>query len=469
MCWDGLAALVPALRIHIRSRLQPESNQPVKERDLERASFGNDSSDATAMLKELFCVSACDLATSMQGKLDDLGILYENTMTTGTVKGRSKCWNLLRGMLRHALGKSNSSTRNGSGHMLFFVRVVNRSKVQVLQNAGFRFATLPQVLSTLAHSMEVAQDQLGLYMEDMRVYSTTERTIGKGVHLACFAMRPLLQRGFDILVARQAKNIVPTVPLKTLKLEPWHTEILNELDNLTVAECLESIESSSNPFKNSNRQSFRRDLADAVHELANQIGPNLFQEARFCARTFEAPCASVDPPTIIAFRVIVDAHQISDVNERLMFSSSRLFLAQQHAYKESIENEKFNACARQELVMRVRGFGYRFSASGPRSSAKSFKHGRHPSRVWPFIRGNDTSSMTGLIGSDPPSPYPQVHRTDEIHVDIQEDVPSLNTDMELLRTDNDGCVVGLSAERHTFAETLMALTMGDYRSSISPH
>ena len=442
--------------------LQPETSRNIKERDLERASLGTDpSSDATAILKELFCTSAFDLATAMQDKLDDVGILYENILVTGTAKRRLRRWTQPISMM------SSRSARNGSGQMLFFVRRVSRVKAQGLQNAGFRFATLPHVLAPLAESMEVTKEQLRSYMEDMRTHNEKKTLLEEGVHLACFAVRPLLQRGFDILVCRQAKNMIPTVKLPISKLEDWQIEMLKKLENQTVAECLDTIDGIADSLSNPEEHIFIRRFAEAVATLAIEVNSNIFQDARLCVRRLQAPYAFGNQPTVIAFRVIVDAHLLSIVNDNFMFSSSKLFFAQQHAFKGSAENEDFNRYARQDLVTRIRGFGYRFSASGPRFSTKSTKSSRRSSRVWPFLRGNDSSSMTGLIGTDSSSSHPQVHCTDEIHVDIQENVPALSTDTELIQVHSNG-YIGSSVSGQTFAEALMSITMSDYRNSTTP-
>ena len=443
--------------------LQPETSRNIKERDLERASLGTDpSSDATAILKELFCTSAFDLATAMQDKLDDVGVLYENILVTGTAKRRLRRW------AQPILRMSSHSARNGSGQMLFFVRKVSRVKAQGFQSAGFRFATLPHVLAPLAESMEVTKEQLRSYMEDMRTHNERKKLLEEGVHLACFAVRPLLQRGFDILVCRQAKNMIPTVKLPISKLEDWQTEMLKKFDNQTVAECLDTIDGIADSLPTLEEHIFIRRFAEAVATLAIEVSSNIFQDARLCAKRLRGPCAFGNPPTVIAFRVIVDAHLLSIVNDNLMFSSSKLFFAQQHAFKGSAENEDFNRYARQDLVTRIRGFGYRFSASGPRFSTKSTKNRRRSSRVWPFLRGSDTSSMTGLIGTaDSSSSHPQVHCTNEIHVDIQENVPALSTDTELIQVCSNG-YSGSSVSGQTFAEALMSITMSDYRSSTTP-
>ena len=166
----------------------------------------------------------------------------------------------------------------------------------------------------------------------------------------------------------------------------------------------------------------------------------------------------------LARPLFVDAHEISDLNSDFAFISSRLFFTQHHSFHRSIENEEFNRTARQDLIMQVRRSRVEFSATGPRFSTQSTWKSRRSLQIWPFLRDNRTVSMTELDGKGSSPPRPFVHRTDEFRVDIQENVPILNSDIELTPAQGIGYVGSAIIERQTFADVLMALTMRDYRS-----
>ena len=340
--------LVPALRIYIQYLLAIEKNRASRNCDVEQSTTGsNENSNGNLILKELFCISSSDLAHSMQDKIDDLGVLYEDILVTGTVRNAKKCSILSKRMIPCYIDTSGKPVAKGSGHLLFFARKVSRTKAQELQSVGFRFGTPCQVLSSLAEGLEVTKEQLSPYLERMRSHCNKSILLEEGVHLACFAVRPLLQRGFDILVLRQAKNIIPSVRLPIVKLEKWHLEIMQRLDNQTIADCLGRIYGTTDPIiKDQDEKAFIRAFAEGMNNLANQVGDGFFQRARFSAKVLQAPGTTVESPKIIAFRVIADAHQMSVLNEDFMFASSRLFFAQQHAFNGSVDNEEFNRCVR---------------------------------------------------------------------------------------------------------------------------
>ena len=400
----------------------------------------------------------------MQDKVDNLGVLYENILITGIrrKKTRSRIFSKRKAPLDYEI--SGEPISHGSGQLLFFIRKVNHAKAQELQSVGFRFGTPCQVLPLLAEGLGVTIEQLSPCLERMRSHSNKSVLFEEGVHLAFFAARPLLHRGFDVLVLRHAKAMIPSVKLPVLKLEEWHRKFLKRLDNQGVADCFDIIYGNTDPIiKDENEKVFIRAFAEAMTNLAGQVGDGFFKKARFSAKVLLAPSATAEAPTIIAFRIIADAHQASILNEELMFASSRLFFAQQHAFKGSTDNDIFNKCARQDLLMHTRRSGVEFTASGPRLSTKSIMSSRRSSPIWPFARAHDISSITNLMEENSNPPVPYIQQTDEFRMDIQENVPTLSADMELTPSRSNSYGGSSVTEQNTFADELMLMTMRDYQ------
>ena len=113
--------------------------------------------------------------------------------------------------------------------------------------------------------------------------------------------------------------------------------------------------------------------------------------------------------------------------------------------------------------MRIRRSRVEFTVSGPRLPTKSMRSNRGSSRVWPFARGDDTSSMVDLMGDNASPPYPHIQQTDEFRVDMQENVPTLPTDVELTQARTNNYAGSPVMEQHTFADELMSITLRDYR------
>ena len=183
-------------------------------------------------------------------------------------------------------------------------------------------------------------------LENMRDNSEKEHFLEPGVHLARFALRPIFQRGFEILVRKDVGYLLPTIPLLGSKLEHWQLQILQHMNNWTVATCCERLRGRS-LFVNEQEQQFVRQLFEAITCLANKIDRSFFQDARLVAHPLHAPAASYSGGQaqqgafMIAFRIIADAYQESSLNDDFEFAPSKFFLVQQHAYQNCADNEIF--------------------------------------------------------------------------------------------------------------------------------
>lgn len=235
-CWKTISDVMPAIRTYIR-RTTPES---------EELSFNttNGVDDYSTTFKGLFCVAANDLASTIQTPLEQIGVLSQGILSTGTLGRQATSKYFQRLWKRSSLDsveKGQSLAIFGRGQLLFVTRRVNHFESVRLQASGYRFASLSHVTDYLAQSMEVTPEELVPQLEKMRDYSEAERFLKPGVHLACFALRPIFQRGFDILVRKDFEYMLPTTHLSSAKLAPWQYKIIQSMDNWTVANCCETL------------------------------------------------------------------------------------------------------------------------------------------------------------------------------------------------------------------------------------
>ena len=229
--------------------------------------------------------------------------------------------------------RGQSSTAFERGQLLFLVRRVNRFESARLQAVGYRFASIANIVDFLARSMEITREELRPRLENMRDNSEKEHFLEPGVHLACFALRPIFQRGFEILVRKDVGYLLPTIPLLGSKLEHWQLQILQVMNNWTVATCRERLRGRS-LVVNEQEQQFVRQFFEAITVLANKIDRSFFQDVRLVARPLHAPAASYSGGQaqqgafMIAFRIIADAYQESSLNDDFEFAPSKSFLVQ---------------------------------------------------------------------------------------------------------------------------------------------
>ena len=458
-------------------------------------SFDGSIGDYSSLFKTLFCVAAKDLADMIQLPLEDIGILDGNIMNTGTLSKATKS-RFLQGLsTQHSdldsAEKGKPPMIFGRGQLLFLVRRTSRSQALRLQSTGYRFATFSNVVELLARSMEVSRDELLPQLIHMRDQSESECLLEPGVHLGCFALRPVFHRGFDVLVRKGAGNMLPTSLLTKSNLEQWQIEILQRMDNWTVATCCERLRGGS-LFADPKQQEFSRQLLESLTDLAGRVASDFFENARLVAAPLRAPCdiskgnSSSQEAFMIAFRVITDAYQPSSLNDRYEFAPLRFFLCQQHAYRDSTDNAVFARRIHQEfaaVALNSEDFA-RGSLAYPRTShhpssdwSRGAKRSTTPSpnrnRNWTSrIRPNgntvkdDASSEKNLVNGSPKarvSAFGGIHVANEIDVDVREVTRgSHSPDVELSSL---GCYAeaGVDIEGDSFADELAALTTDERR------
>lgn len=353
---------MPGVRAHLRAtsvfrEYHPESRSNFN--DLSSFNLGEGVEDCSLLFKELFCVAAQDLANLIQKPLGTLGVLFEGIMDTGTLHmPTSKLFSkthIRPSLIVGAHERQDDRHVVGRGQLLFTVRRLSGDEVSEMQASGFRFAFLCDIGQSLALSLEVTKRELSNFVTRLWHYSEKEPILEQGVYLACFALRPLCRRGFDVLVRRDAKSILPIRQLPISKLKKWQKEFLKRLDNCTIATCCVQLRRRSLCHETRELE-FASQLCDGIMDLAKNLGKPYFQDAQLIARPFETPCHvrgeshTLESASIIAFRIIVDAHEPTILNRLYEFNSSRFFLSQQHALKGSPDCETFGRIIHQELA-----------------------------------------------------------------------------------------------------------------------
>lgn len=480
------------MRSHLRNTKPFEDS-----RYRHRAGNVDDSTgDYSALFKKLFCVAAKDLADIVQLPIEDIGVLDGTIMNTGTLSKSARLKRLQRLIPRHNeldnAEKGRSPILFGRGQLLFLVRRASRSQASRLQSTGYRFATISNVIESLARSMEVTKEELLPQLRRMRDQSENERLLEPGVHLGCFALRPVLQRGFDLLVRKGAGNMVPTSNLTKSKLEQWQIEVLQRMNNWTIATCCERLREGS-LFTEPMQQQFSKQVLESLTDLAGRVDSAFFEDARLVATPLQVPCdvskgnLSSQEAFMVAFRVITDAHQPSSLNDKYEFASLRFFLCQQHAYRDCADNAVFARRIHREFAAMAASCEDcdNTSFSCPRASCHpssdsplGAKRSRTPSpnrkQKWMSrIRANgnkvsdDNSSEKNLVnGSSVASAgaFGAIHVANEIDVDVRE--VTRNSHSQDVEMSSLGCYAEAGVgdiEGESWADELAALTTDERR------
>ncbi|KAI9769297.1 MAG: hypothetical protein M1839_003774 [Geoglossum umbratile] len=354
--WRGIADLIPAMKGHIRAITATAASRRGSEVSLHSPdpAFSNVTEDYAIIFRELFCISASALAGQINEPLEKIGVLYDEIISTGTTKPGRRGFKIGPSTPKD-VESGPPPIHAGRGQLLFVVRRANAAEAANLQASGYRFAEVQNIISILAKSMQIESEELQKHIENMRVSSTAEHILEPGVHLTCFAIRARVKGGFDVLVRKDAKNLLPTAQLPTLRLSPLGLGILQELDGMSVAACLATLRSRKT-WSEDNAHVFVTQFYDSLMALEGVVADPFFEEATLISKPISAPCrgegshsSAPDRAMLIAFRTIVPI-QTQAPSDRLAFTPLSLFKTQQHVYKNAPDHDAFARTIHREFA-----------------------------------------------------------------------------------------------------------------------
>ncbi|KAK4153769.1 hypothetical protein C8A00DRAFT_15022 [Chaetomidium leptoderma] len=303
---------------------------------------------------ELFCVAASALAHQMNEDLVDAGVLWDEIVatgghpTTGSISQASTSTRSvpspkhdLDDMAEKGVAQNN---RNGQGHLMFLVRRVDSSHVDHLAASGYCFAEPRQVAHIIRSKMQIRSNRLEEKLRGMERYARGS-LLEPGVHVGLFAVRTQVhQMGFDILVRKLARNLLPSMELPLDRLEPAHIEFLRRLDGMSLGALVRQLDRASElPQKDAN---FARLLLDGIRNLKTSVQDSVFDNAKLTTKITQVPCT---PPTndprlstcsLIAFTIMIPIHIRVDA-PAYEFIPLPFFKTQQLVYKNSPHNAAF--------------------------------------------------------------------------------------------------------------------------------
>ena len=459
------------------------------------------SDDYEAFFKQLFCVAASDLATLMNESLENLGVLFGEVLKTGTtVKSTGlnffSNWRSTSSSLDTA-EQGRSHLILGRGQLLVLVRRISRSDAAKLQAIGYRFAHVVHVVGSLARGLEVTPQELLPKLKMMSESAGKEMLYDAGVHLACFAVRPVFRKGFDVLVLKEAKNLLPTHKLHGSRLAQYQFDFLKRLDGMTVSTCLTSFRRKT-VCRGILEEQFAEQLFGALSILTAQIHGDWFREAKLTARVVIAPSPHIggehrlEYASVIAFRAVTDVHSVGKIDPDYEYIPSNFFLNQQRVYRGSPDHENFaqevlknfgeQAHRAEEEARAVSRQGSFYSVSLSRQSSRlQHSQPKMPRRNWTFrhIKGKDVSSdyssQKSLVNASANMAMVDVSSSNTDTADACSDNSPVANGISICvnnvhqgnsrdteTTDPSGysTVFSLDIEKNTFAE-LLAFTVGE--------
>jgi hypothetical protein len=254
--WIGISDLIPSMREHLQSTGYV---QAPTHGSSSRVSMDNDSEDDSsyaATFRELFCVTAHEIAKTLDMRLQNLGCLYEDVLTTGTTVMNRPIWTGKYGnktIIAADVATKDLEAANvkpilfGRGQMLVLTRRVNTAEAHRLQNLGYGFASIDQVSDHLARSLQIPRDDLENLVDRLQAFSEREFSIPeKGTYIASFIVQPKPgMRGLNVIVPRATPDRLPMVKLSEDEIDSRQLSIVSAFNGLSLDECLQLIKQRS--------------------------------------------------------------------------------------------------------------------------------------------------------------------------------------------------------------------------------
>ncbi|TGJ83068.1 hypothetical protein E0Z10_g5694 [Xylaria hypoxylon] len=354
--WNAMSGMITSMTTHLahlpgnsrgRSvRLISENGQLIEHYDV--------------IFRELFCLAAANLATRLKEQLPDVGVLWDDILPTGKDRQYYPNENL-NTTCERGESMSINELQSGQGSLMFLVRRLEHSSdIEKFEAAGFRFADIHQVSSIIRSRMQIKTPNLTETLANMATYA--EHTMmDSAVHLGFFGIRARVGgHGFDVLVERGARNLIPSSKLPLERLEPWHTEFLRLHDGLTAPSLQQQLRDTS---KKRTRQEaeFASSLTDAISALRARIdNRRIFDEATLSCRTVQVPCrprpgsnAEEECPMIVLHFVIPIHYSLHGPGYE--FIPLSFFKVHQMVYKNSPYQAAFTQHLHRELVPTIKG------------------------------------------------------------------------------------------------------------------
>ncbi|KAK0736579.1 hypothetical protein B0T21DRAFT_384058 [Apiosordaria backusii] len=278
------------------------------------------------IFRELFCLAAAGLADKMNENLTDAGVLWDEILSTGgqqdTVSVRSNSTGKTQGSVpimtldADMAEKGMTIHRHNHGSLMCLVRTVENPRViDRLEASGYCFAEPHQVAHIIGTKMQIRTAHLEQKLASMKECARGTM-LDPGVHVGLFAVRTQVDshHGFDLLVRKQARNLLPSVEMPLDRLEPSHLEFLRHLDGLSVQAILQRLQRVEDIPPRS--AAFAALLNDAIRDLRAAINDSILDDAKLISRVAQVPCRSpadsmgarLTTCSLITFSIMIPIH-----------------------------------------------------------------------------------------------------------------------------------------------------------------
>lgn len=401
--WSIISILVGGMRQHV-SQLPHSGTHKGRRRGIQLISeHGEMIERYDVIFRELFCLAAAALADRLREDLTSVGVLWDEILPTGA-NGK---WSQTE---PHKNPQESPGSGNGGVHedqqgvvdmaekglepwqpdtgrgslMLLIRRVESDRDAERFVSAGYRFAEPHQVSDIIRSSMQIQTPEFESKLRSMSTYTTEQNQMLPGVHLGFFAVRARVSSGFEVLVRKDARHLLPSMTLPIKALDKWHVQFLRRFENMSVSKVLQGLKEEASLQRRAQETEFAGQLSDTIRALREWAQEPLFEDAVLTSTIVRVPCRgdkAQAEATMITMRLVIPIHSVL-LSQNCEFVPLGFFKMRQVSAKFQ---QEFTRGVHQE-------FGHVVKLEDGRGESQNSWHGRS-AKFWPFGR-TDSSVAT---------------------------------------------------------------------------
>lgn len=258
----------------------------------------------SVIFRELFCVAASKLSDRLDESITTMGILWDEIIPKRSVANPA----YLQALEKHRDNQTSDtseilrkgSTTTGESHLekgvgielendidergalMFLVRrLTSDDEVKRLETAGYRFVDPVQVCNDARNhlQMQIPSSELELKLRDMKAFISQQGRIKPGVHLGLFALQDRGLNTHHVLVQRDARDLLPLVPLPLSTIGETQVRMVQGLSGFRIPEVIQRLRTSGVSLRSPDEESFAHHLSNAIHSLHELVQEPLFHDA----------------------------------------------------------------------------------------------------------------------------------------------------------------------------------------------
>jgi hypothetical protein len=333
--WIGISGLINGMKRHLAQLPHKSRHKDAKKGIKLITDDGKLIEGYDVVFRELFCVAAAELSDQLNEPLVNVGVLWDEILPKETASNQAYLQALEKyrgeqsGDMSETSCKGSSDHHNlekgiglgdsidGRGALMFLVRrLTSDEEMQRLVSAGYRFVDPGQVSNNSRFHQQIQSTEFKSKLRDMRNFVDQQVRIKAGVHLGFFAIQDSGINKPQVLVRKDARYLLPSIPLPLDTIEKCHIGFLDRIGGLPVTEVLQRLRTRGATPRSPEEEQFAKNLSNAIHSLRKLVQEPLFSDAVLTSSMVRLPFGidgdQVDETVIMALRLKISHPVISN-------------------------------------------------------------------------------------------------------------------------------------------------------------